>query len=613
MCTGNTYDSNAEAAKKASLKNKKMKITVGSSKKIAIKNKSSKKKYTFKTNKKSVAKVNKAGKAKMKVFEASKKKTNKTKKIGVCIIVVKNKKVIITSTTPVVKSTEPPVVTPTPQVPNCTEAEWTCTTEKNPWADNGIIETRTVTDEDIEKIKTSGDYIIVDQNTRYQTMDTHPWGGCFNEKGWYAMRDLTDEQKAEVIRKLYGTGEDSLNFTAGRTPIGSSDFGLEMYTYDETTDDYDLSDFTIEQDKIHLIPYIKAALEYVPDMPIFSSPWTPPSWMKKNNQLNGTSNNNYIEDTPENFEAYAKYFVKYLEEYEKEGISIQAVTPQNEPTMDTPYPSCVWNGEQLNVFLRDYLCDAIEKYNTENDKDVEVWLGTFTDSNQGMVWPTFNDEKTSKMIDAYCFQWWGAPLASRLHMQNKDIKIVQSESKCGGGDFSWTYAEEQFDCYKEFLDAGISQYFLWNMILDGNGVNNAMPESSRWAQNAPIKVDGTTIRYCPSYYQVKHFSSNINGGARRIKVEGNNLGEGSVKNHVQDVRAIGFQNTDGEIVLIVKNSTDETKAVTVVVNGKAFDMTLPAHSINTFKLNGIYENTPDATGLSDTDDITSLKFTNVET
>lgn len=151
------------------------------------------------------------------------------------------------------------------------------------------------------------------------------------------------------------------------------------------------------------------------------------------------------------------------------------------------------------------------------------------------------------------------------------------------------------------------------MILDGNGVNNAMPESSRWAQNAPIKVDGTTIRYCPSYYQVKHFSSNINGGARRIKVEGNNLGEGSVKNHVQDVRAIGFQNTDGEIVLNVKNSTDETKAVTVVVNGKAFDMTLPAHSINTFKLNGIYENTHDATGLSDTDDITSLKFTNVET
>ncbi len=500
-------------------------------------------------------------------------------------------------------------------------AKWTCSTEQSPWTDNGAIEVKKVTDEEAEAIKDSAaNYIYVDQNTRYQTMDSNPWGGCFNEKGWYAMRDLSDEERESVIKALFDPNTDGLKFTAGRTPIGSSDFGLDMYTYaDNEWDDYDMSSFTIERDKQHLIPFIKAAMKYVPDMPIFSSPWTPPAWMKTNNKLNGVESGvPYIEDTAENFEAYALYFVKYLEAYADEGIDLYAVTPQNEPTMNTPYPSCVWNGNQLNVFLRDYLCDAIEDYNKANDKNVEVWLGTFTDSNQSMVWPTYKDPVTSTKIDGYCFQWWGAPLATKLYAQSKaetgtPVKMIQSESKCGGGDNSWTYAEEQFDCYKEFLDAGVSQYHLWNMILEGNGENNAEPASRRWPQNAPISVNGKQITYNPSYYQVKHFSSNIQGGARRIKVEGNNLGEGSVNNHVQDLRAIGFQNTDGEVVLNVKNSTAAAKDVTVVVNNETFDVTVPAHSINTFKLDGKYENTPDATEVQEVEETTNLKLTSAAT
>ncbi|MGM9936215.1 MAG: RICIN domain-containing protein [Candidatus Ornithomonoglobus sp.] len=490
-------------------------------------------------------------------------------------------------------------------------AKWTSTTESDRWANRGTIETREVTSEDIETIKTEAEnYIAVDQNTRYQTMDDHPWGGCFNEAGWYTMGSLSEEQKKEVVRRLFGTDEDSLNFTAGRTPIGSSDYGVIQYTYDETVDDYELKDFSIERDNLYLIPYIKAAMDYVPDLQLFSSPWSPPSWMKTNNQLTGyASPNNTIEDTPENFASYAKYFVKYLEAYSALGIDIHAVTPQNEPTMATAYPSCLWTGEQLNVFLRDYLADAVKAYNEENGKDVGLWLGTFTDSNKSLAMPTLKDEKTSKLIDAVCFQWWGAPLATQIHMTDKSMKLVQSETKCGNGLNNWQYAEEQFDCFKEFLDAGISQYFLWNMILDSRGGNNG----GGWKQNAPITVDGTNIQYRPSYYITKHFSSNIKAGARRIKVEGSNLGEGSVKGYVQDLRAIGFQNTDGEIVLNVKNSTAAAKAVTVIVNNEAFDVTVPAHSINTFKLDGTYENTPDATEEKVVAETTDIKLTNLET
>lgn len=517
-------------------------------------------------------------------------------------------------------------------------AEWISSTEQNMYADNGVIETRDVTEKDIEAIKAEDGgkvWIDVDQDTVYQQMDSHPWGGCFNEMGWSVMRDLTEDQKKEVVASLFGAGENSLNFTAARMSIGSSDFGDDMYTFadkpikevkdgvkyfnDEAmTDDEAMENFSIERDVVgingdgqSMMKYISTALDLVPDLEIFGSPWSPPAWMKQNNTtLNGIGDSiNKWEEKDSNYEHYADYFVKFLDAYataldnkaayqEKypdadltwlnKNIYLKAITPQNEVTMDTPYPSCILNGDQHNKFIKNYLYPAVSKYNSDNTdrSDVEVWLGTFTDSQKSFAMPTIQDDTTRGMIGAACFQWWGAPLTAQIHMNEKyrNLKLVQSETKCGNSLNNWGYAEEQFDNFKEFLDAGVSQYHLWNMILDSKGHNNAMPRNRQWPQNAPITVDGTTVTYRPSYYLTKHFSSNVDANARRIKTEGNTLRNGSVKGHVQDLRAIAFQNPDGEIVLNVKNSTSLVESVTVIVEGKAFDVSIPAHSINTFKL-----------------------------
>ena len=107
-----------------------------------------------------------------------------------------------------------------------------------------------------------------------------------------------------------------------------------------------------------------------------------------------------------------KYFVKYIQEYEKQGIHINAITPQNEPTMDTLYASCVWTGEELNIFIRDYLYPALC---TAGINNIELWLGTFTDSNAALVIPALEDTSTNKVIDAVCFQWWGSYLAKAVN------------------------------------------------------------------------------------------------------------------------------------------------------------------------------------------------------
>lgn len=427
---------------------------------------------------------------------------------------------------------------------------WQSSTDTSRWTDNGVLE--------FTENKNSAD-IIVDDTVSYQTMDEKPWGGCFNERGWAAMRSLSDTERTEIIEALFGN--DGLKFTAARLPIAASDYAVEPYSYNETDGDFEMDNFSIDRDYENLLPYIRKAVDIQSELQFFATPWSPPSWIKKNKSLIGGE----IDFTPENMQAYARYFVKYIKAYRNEGINLRAVTIQNEPTMSTAYTSCLWTGEQINEFIRDYLYPAIKQENI----DIDIWLGTFTDAQSSLVTPALNDEATRKIIGAAAFQWWSAPLAAAVYENYTDIKLIQSETKCGDGKNDWTYAEEQFDCFKEFLAAGVSQYFLWNMVLDEKGANT----SGDWLQNAPITVNSKTseVSYNPSYYLTKHFCYYIEPGAVRIKTTGG------------FADAIAFKNPDGTIALEVKNGSDEPVTLEISFNGKAIQATLASHSINTFR------------------------------
>lgn len=405
----------------------------------------------------------------------------------------------------------------------------------------------------------------IDTKETYQTLDENPWGGCFADRGFMAMDKLSKEKRIEIIKSFYGP--EGLKFTAARLPIGNSDYSDTHKSYDEHNDDYDMKYFSLKTDETYLLPYIKTALEINPDINFFATPWSPPSWMKMNNSIHGIDEDNRIIFTPEILKSYAKYFVKYIQEYKKRGINIKAVTPQNEPTMNTAYASCIWTGEQLNIFIRDYLYPEFK----ENNINTEIWLGTFTDSNAAMVIPTLEDEESAKIVDAVCFQWWGAPLAKAVK-RGYGKKLIQSETKCGDGKNDWQYAEEQFDCFKEFFESGVQSYYLWNMVLDEKGGNTA---EKPWCQNAPITVNSVTneVAYNPSYYLTKHFSYYIKPGAKRIKIDG-----------YKD--SIAFLNADGEMILEVKNSSDESKNIVVICENNKQDIVIKPHSINTLRIIG---------------------------
>lgn len=442
--------------------------------------------------------------------------------------------------------------------------QWFCTTNSERWIDKGNPPS-------IDKTEKAEIYINVNQEIGYQKLDENAWGGCFNERGWQAMEALDDRQRTNILEALFG--KEGLRLNVARTPIAASDYAIHHYSYNETKNDYEMKHFSIEQDEQYLIPYIRKALEIKPDLKLWASPWTPPSWVKKNHSLIGGD----INDTPENLKAYALYFAKYIQAYQEKGIHIYMVMPQNEPTMNTAYASCVWSGEQLNTFIKTYLAPTLREQNITAD----IWLGTFTDSDSTRVDPILQDEDTMKIIKGVAFQWWGKQKASAIYRRNTGLKLMQSETMCGDGQNNWQYAEDQFDLMKGYFESGVNSYMLWNMVLNETGANTA---ANPWFQNAPITVHSKTREVCfnPHYYLFKHFSYFIEPGARRIKTEANRI------------HCIAFQNADGRNILVVKNGDSEDKAVTISFNGKTIKPTIPGHSVNTFTTEGKVTATKDS-------------------
>ena len=179
------------------------------------------------------------------------------------------------------------------------KAQWISSTENNYWNNSDIsFSTK-------ENIKPD---IIINENICYQTMDETPWGGCFADRGYMAMEKLTKEKKYKLINSLFG--DEGLRLTTARLPLGNNDFSDTHKSYNEHTNDYSMEYFSLSSDEKYLLPYIKMALETRPNINFFATPWSPPSWMKHNNSIHGTGNNNKIIFQPLILKAYDKIFCK---------------------------------------------------------------------------------------------------------------------------------------------------------------------------------------------------------------------------------------------------------------------------------------------------------------
>jgi len=408
-----------------------------------------------------------------------------------------------------------------------------------------------------------------------QTVDG--FGGCFNELGWVTISALNETDRDAIMKDLFT--EEGMNFTLGRMPIGANDFSRDWYSYNETDKDFEMKNFSIENDKEVLIPYIKAAQKINPSLRMWASPWCPPQWMKytKNyacrpnpnvNDLKGDPDTNtegtdlFIQE-PEYLKAYALYFRKFIEAYHSEGIDIEMVAPQNEFNSCQIFPSCTWKASSLSRFIGDYLGPQMK------EMGVKVMMGTMERENHLLV-DTVMNNKSGEYISSIGFQWAGKGAIAKIRETYPDIKLMQTESECGDGKNSWDYCFYTWNLMKHYFDNGISAYMYWNISLDIDPANNRW----QWPQNSLISVDQVkkTYKYNPEYYLMKQFSHFVKPGAKLLQTEGNNKA------------ILAFINPDNSIILITANETELAQEMKIKVGEQMLSVALNPRSINTFRI-----------------------------
>src|SRR5215469_8267402 len=196
------------------------------------------------------------------------------------------------------------------------------------------------------------DTIELSPDQRYQ--EILGFGAAFTDASCYLFHQLTGEARAKLFHELFHPSETALSVC--RTCIGASDYSTELFGYDEGDPDPELKRFSINHDKAYVLPALREARKVNPDLFLFSSPWSPPGWMKANkSMLGGCIRKKY-------FSSYAQHFVKFLQAYAAEGVPIQAITSQNEVDTDQDgrMPACLWGQEYEIEFVAKFLGPALE-------------------------------------------------------------------------------------------------------------------------------------------------------------------------------------------------------------------------------------------------------------
>lgn len=445
------------------------------------------------------------------------------------------------------------------------DVSWVSSTEKQPWKTKEVIKLNDFNESmpiDIE--------ILTDK--KQQTIDG--WGGCFNELGWQALQTLPFNEREKVIKEFFDPTE-GLKYNLCRMPIGANDYAVNWYSLNETDGDFEMKNFNIERDKTILIPYIKSALKFRPDLKIWASPWSPPTWMKTNkhyankpNTFNDLPEENAVKSgdqfiqKKEYLSAYALYLAKFVKAYQKEGINVYAVHIQNEPYTYNQWPNCSWTAPAMRDFVAGYLGPKFIK-----DKiPAQIWFSTINSRNLEVFDTVLSNPEVRKYISGVGVQYEGLDVVDKIGKKYPELNLMQTETPCGDGLFSWNDAENTFGTIKSYLDKGVKSYMYWNMILDSTG------ESSwGWKQNAQVIINKTTkkVTYTPEFYILKHLSYFVTPGSTKLETKGLS----------DDVLA--FLTPEGKIVLVTINTYYKPKKLKIKIGSKYFEIALPANSFNT--------------------------------
>lgn len=399
------------------------------------------------------------------------------------------------------------------------------------------------------------------------------FGVAITGSSCYLLNQMDKESRRALLEYIYG--KDGANLSVGRLTIGSSDYSAELYSYDDVPNDIELRHFSIDRDREYIIPMIKEILEVRPDLYIFAAPWSPPAWMKTGGSLcGGFMREDFLD-------CYADYLIKFVEEYEKCGIHISALTPQNEPEtlQRNKMPACVWSPDTEAKFI-----SILRRKLTEKGMNTEIWMYDYNFNNwHRPMWCLDTHKHLLDECQAIGFHYYTGSIeeTAPLHEAYPQMKLHFTE----GGPRIYDHYDTDWCKWTGMMAKTLNHHFSsftgWNLMLDENGNPNIGPHpcGGLVTKNS---VDGA-ISYSGQFKSFMHIAKFMQKGAKALEFD---LFEpkhcySQFYNKQVDLCMTLFENPDGSRVYVFVNGDTDKKQVQFKEDGQLYYVLLMPDSVST--------------------------------
>ncbi|MBC6698181.1 glycoside hydrolase family 30 protein [Hymenobacter puniceus] len=405
--------------------------------------------------------------------------------------------------------------------------------------------------------------IVVDTTQTFQGIDG--FGYTLTGGSAQLLNQLPAAARTTLLRELFGTDAGSIGVSYLRISIGASDLSSREFTYNDLPGgqtDPTLARFSLEPERADLLPVLREILQINPSLKILGSPWTAPTWMKTNGSFVGGSLK------PESYDVYARYFVKYLQQMQAEGVRLDAITIQNEPLNPFNNPSMLMTAPEQGNFIKNNLGPALQAAGLTT----KIILYDHNTDRTDYPLALLADPQVSRYVDGSAFHLYAGNInaMSQVHNAFPTKSVYFTEQWVGGpgnfaADFTWHI--------NNLIIGGTRNWsrnvLEWNLAAD----QNYGPHTNGGCSTClgALTINGNTVQRNTAYYTVAHAAKFVRPGSVRIA----STTPGSLTN-------VAFKAPNGQKVLIVQNTSATNQSFDIQYRGKAASTTLPAGAVGTY-------------------------------